>query len=666
MKRPAGKLKRWHIAAGLAAGAILIAGALWLAFTAAFPPARLAAMLGDEVRRTTGRDFRIGGSLSFRLLPTLAVVAEDITIGNAAWGSQADMVRVRRIAFEIALRPLLDGEVRVLRLGVEDVDLLLETDPAGRANWHFATVDAPGGSKSGPPPAIDLEGFSIAGARIRYRSGPGSEHGLTIAALRLDKAGERTRISATAEFDRRRWQLDGQAGHPADLLRNASDWPFDLQLATEGARLSARGHLAATEGNRPLRTEVAAHVDNLAAFAGSALPAMPFTLAATLALADGNLQAEPMRVTLSGQEVTGRLHVADIGGARRIDAQLASPLLDLRKPPAPPAAKPAPAGRRTVLSTEPLPIAAALPGIPVHIVFAVERLLLPDLPPLSALAGEIRGDPGQMEIGPLSFGLAGGRMEGRLAVAQSKELPPHIRLEVAATNLALDEARAAGVPKNLRGGRADVNASLEVRGLSPHAMAETASGSILVTVRDTSLAGGKALDRNPLEALMQALIPGRPAEERLAIDCLVANLPLRDGRARIDRGIALETRDLAVAASGEIDFGRETLTLVFEPYAKKGLGLNQASLAQLVMLKGPLADPKIGLDPKGAAQEMATLGIAFATGGMSLVAGRMLGDGGQGNACRLAISGRPTRSTATGKEKAGNILSAPADLLRKR
>ena len=84
--------RRWWRIVLVALGVLamlLVAG--YVALLRAFPPQRLAALLSDEIRSATGRDFRIVGALSFRLWPTIAVVAEDVTLGNAAWGTRREM-----------------------------------------------------------------------------------------------------------------------------------------------------------------------------------------------------------------------------------------------------------------------------------------------------------------------------------------------------------------------------------------------------------------------------------------------------------------------------------------------------------------------------------------------------------------------------------------------
>ena len=111
--------RRWWRITLIALGAVvllLVAG--YVALTRAFPPARLAAMLADAVHSATGREFRIAGGLSFRLLPTIAIVANDLALANAPWGTRKEMATVKRAAFEIATAPLLHGDLHVLSVAV--------------------------------------------------------------------------------------------------------------------------------------------------------------------------------------------------------------------------------------------------------------------------------------------------------------------------------------------------------------------------------------------------------------------------------------------------------------------------------------------------------------------------------------------------------------------
>ncbi len=163
--------RRVRIGIVIAACGALVLAVGWFSLVVAFPPARVAALIGAEVKRATGRDLRIDGDLSFRLFPALAVVADDIALGNAEWGTRAAMVAVRRAALTVALRPLLEGQIRVLRIELEGADVLLESDGKGHFNWVFGNDAAPGGDNGAAVPVIGLEGVTLSGARIGFRDG---------------------------------------------------------------------------------------------------------------------------------------------------------------------------------------------------------------------------------------------------------------------------------------------------------------------------------------------------------------------------------------------------------------------------------------------------------------------------------------------------------------
>jgi hypothetical protein len=114
----------------------------------------------------------------------------------------------------------------------------------------------------------------------------------------------------------------------------------------------------------------------------------------------------------------------------------------------------------------------------------------------------------------------------------------------------------------------------------------------------------------------------------------------------VDRSIALETEQLAVSAKGEVRLDDETLALAFRPTPKTGLNINPMNLAQLVVLKGPWQDPKLTLNAQGVAGVAASLGLAGATGGLSLLAQELLKAQPEKDVCRTALSGAAPSSAA--------------------
>jgi len=146
---------------------------------------------------------------------------------------------------------------------------------------------------------------------------------------------------------------------------------------------------------------------------------------------------------------------------------------------------------------------------------------------------------------------------------------------------------------------------------------------------------------------------------------MVLRLPLRDGVAAIDRSIALETDQLALSAKGQIRFDDETLALAFQPRARNGAAGNPLDLAQLVVLRGPWRNPTLGLDAQGVATTAASIGLAGATGGLSLVAQQFIKSPQAAQPCQYAATGTGAAAAAAPAPAPANPQAAPRPALPK-
>ena len=271
----------------------------------------------------------------------------------------------------------------------------------------------------------------------------------------------------------------------------------------------------------------------------------------------------------------------------------------------------------------------------------MERLLVPGLPPLSKLNLQLNAQPGRFRLDPLSAGVADGSVRGSLSVSTAAGAAPRVALQLQADKLSMDTVlKASGHSAYASGGQLQLRADLSGAGNTAHALAASASGELMLSLTDTTLGSGTSpLGTDLLRRLLQAvtLQPQPAAQSR--IDCAVVRLPLKNGVAMVDRSIALETAQLSVSAKGEVRFDDETLALAFRPSPKTELHINPMNLAQLVVLNGPWQDPKLALDAQGVAGMAASLGLAGATGGLSLLAQQLLKAAPEKDVCRTALSG---------------------------
>ena len=651
-------LRRPRLLLGSLAGIVLLLGAAYAALNWAFPPERLAALLSEQVRQTTGRDFAVRGALSIRLLPRIGVAAADVVLGNAPWGTRKDMLVVRQARFDIALWPLLQGRVDIASVSFDGADLLLETDRNGVGNWAMGR-DGDKGPPSAPadgdaPLRLQLAHLSLSDAKLAYRDGrSGSTRSVTVSKLELDAAGDGQTLAASLASGPQRWQLKGRIGSVADLALNQADWPFELQLDSDGATAAAKGLLRRGAPPRALEADISARLSKAAALtpwaaAAARLP-LPAELKGRLNLAAQSLRIDGLQLSLAQQQLSGQLK-AQGGNPWRIDAQLDSPSIDLARwlPPRLAAGTTAPAADRRAFSSAALGL-DALPDGPATLALRVERLLVPGLPPLSKLKLQLNIQPGRFRLDPLSVGVADGNLRGSLSVGTAAGGAPRVTLQAQADKLSVDALLAAsGHSAYASGGQLQLRADLAGAGNSAQALASSATGELMLSLSNTTLGSGTSpLGADLLRRLLQTVtLQPKPATST-HIDCAVLRLPLKNGVAAVDRSIALETDQLSVSAKGEVRFDDETLALAFRPVPKTSLNLNPVNLAQLVVLKGPWTDLKPTLDAQGVAAMAASLGLAGATGGLSLLAQQLLKAAPEKDVCRTAMSGAaPGAATA--------------------
>ena len=168
-------------------------------------------MLAEQVTAATGRAFRIDGkpcrSACCRPSPSRRGTFRS---ANADWGSQPDMARLRRAAFEVSLRDLLDGEIRILSVDVEGADVWLESDGAGRFNWQFGARKSADGKSARADHLRPVRRDRLAHHLPRRQEGDVAHGRHRLARSR--RAGRSQEVANDIEFGQRRWKLDGETG----------------------------------------------------------------------------------------------------------------------------------------------------------------------------------------------------------------------------------------------------------------------------------------------------------------------------------------------------------------------------------------------------------------------------------------------------------------------
>ena len=200
---------------------LLLAIVLYLALA---DRGRHRGLVEDLVARRTNRAFTIGGAFELEVLPSVSVVAEDVRLANAEWGSEPSMVTIGRVATEVSLWSLVSGPVHVRSLELSDVSVLLEKNPDGEANWVLGDRgEADPGRRGGPSrrerhrcprlaAVFDVTGLPAGGLEIRGHLSSSPEE-LRLEGMTATLAG--TEPASTGHFRGRIvWQRPGSRSPP--------------------------------------------------------------------------------------------------------------------------------------------------------------------------------------------------------------------------------------------------------------------------------------------------------------------------------------------------------------------------------------------------------------------------------------------------------------------
>ena len=104
------------------------------------------------IENATGREFRIDGPITFKLLPDLALSAGDVSFANEKGGVAPRMATLKSLDIKVRLRPLLSGRIEITGFVLDRPEIALEVDKKGRPNWRLGEAPAPEALPGKTPP----------------------------------------------------------------------------------------------------------------------------------------------------------------------------------------------------------------------------------------------------------------------------------------------------------------------------------------------------------------------------------------------------------------------------------------------------------------------------------------------------------------------------------
>ena len=188
-----------------------------------------------------GRQFKIDGPITLERSLRPRIVIEDISIGNPAWASGEHLAKVEKIGVQVALFPLLRGDLRVLDVLFTGVELFIEEGPDDVDNYTFG--DSGGSREPRRLPAI--EQFMIRDAIIYNISADASMSRYVITEARLwNIPGQPERIEAEGFARGMPYTILLVADSPAELSSPQNPWSVKLDMQGPDMSLAIEGRMA--------------------------------------------------------------------------------------------------------------------------------------------------------------------------------------------------------------------------------------------------------------------------------------------------------------------------------------------------------------------------------------------------------------------------------------
>ncbi len=594
------------------------------------------------IKESTGRDLSLNGEI--RLKPGLLLTAsvEDGALQNAPWGSQPNMLRVKRIEARAPLLPLLRGELVFKELILVEPRFLIENDASGKSNLEFDIPEPEEATSELEEPEEEkglvfaFEAFRIEDGKLSLKNG---RTGVT-RAVEVDQLDFRRRQAdnkADAEikgvYNGVSFQLSGVIGRIYTLLMLDEPFPLDVKLSASDAELSVLGEIENLFELKGMDLEFTARGKEIETVLKMIRerPRLrgPFHFSGRFTGENPtHFKASDLNLALGDMKINGFVSYSEPRGKPSVEAKLGSEKLDLRpfydpeQKPVKPKKTATPAktsgaanatGAQRVFSGAAFDL-EAFHAINASIDLRIGQLLLPNLA-LDNLEHKVILEDGHLEISPYKADIGGGRIHGAVdLLMKTTGVDVSVQMEVRRFDLG-EMLKKLGVTDNLDG-FLDLDFKLAGKGNSTAEMMAGLNGDFIGHVTEGEMPIGylKLLGADFSTNMINLFNPFHKKIDHADINCMVFDFHIDDGMAVSDV-ILVDAEQVTILADGKLNLKTEALNFGIRPKPKEGVGIKgvgkvSVSLGEFTSpwrLKGTLASPSLGV---GKAETILTAGKA--------------------------------------------------------
>ena len=561
-------------------------------------PTQLTKLLSSSVKDATGRNLKISGPIRLNLFPAISVKAEQVSLSNAPWASNPDMLTFKQIELDIRTLPLLKGSIEISKISVKGLEANLQTNKNGEGNWNLtppvlaangAATQAPAQASvddSANNPLASFKTIDITDAIIRFQDGNQAGKVIHLPKLSFGSSDGKSTVLIQLQYANYTAILQGKTG----LIRNAYfAWDqtpvkmdLDLDLTLNGKSLAIKGEI------------------------------------------DKKPQVLP---TFNIQLNSKSFDLAPLAGSAAIVGKAVG---------TPPPTSHKPQGKY-FFSDEKLPF-DLLPLADGSININIADLGIPGQAPFTNFKTTLQFKKNNIEANDISFNVGKGSAQAQISVANFDGPAPKISAKGFAKDFSLEQMVAsADSSSKVFGGATHVAWNLQGSGVSPHQLASHANGAIQISVGQAKL-DSKFINKSGdfVITVIDAINPMYKKSSQTILECAVAYLPISNGMINIQDSVGVETDRLNITLSGSVNLASEALNININPKEKSGLttGVN---LGGLVKIEGSLQNPQTGVNTTGVVNSAVSIGLGFLTGGISIAAENAKSLATKSQPCKTAL-----------------------------
>jgi uncharacterized protein involved in outer membrane biogenesis len=663
------------------AGIVLVSFLIIILVVSTYNYNKFKPQIIEITQKYTGRKLTLTGDIKVKisLFPTLEV--NNVSFQNAPWSAYPDMIHAKRVEVQLALIPLIKGNIDIKRLILINPDVIMEINTSGQTNLEF-NVPERQKAKTAPVKKARAEAAPFALKEIVIRDGKltvdNHQKNQTFVLIihrlveKAEASMDKADINLEGSFNDIPLNVSGKIGTLAGITDPDVSFPVDLKAKVGQMEIHIAGKIQNPLAAKGIDVKLTVKGNDLSKIETVTKEPLPLAVKGPFDLSGHLVAANPSKVQVS--DITIQLEDSRLNGSAtfdvtadipRISANIVSEALDLRpllmtsentagvgkkKPPAPKNKS------KKLFDDTPLKL-DILHRMNAAVDLRIKQLFLPRLA-LDNIETKIRLRDGNLTVDPLTAEIGSGQLNSRLNF-KAKENMADVNLNMDIKQMDIGEMLKKLEITQAVEGTLDLDVNFRGYGNSVAAVMAGSSGKVVATLGQGKIPMGylNYISADIGSSFMNLINPFNKKIDHAKINCAVCDFHIQNGIAK-SKAIIIDDPQKTLFSQGTINLKTEALDFHITTKPKEGIGTKETgklsiSLSKITKpfkLSGTLTHPALGIDIMSTAKTIGTallgpVGWAY-----------LLVSGSSGNPCKKALeiaekdtTGAPSK---TQKEKA--------------